>query len=311
MIHGSHLYGLNTPLSDKDFKGVLLPTKKQILLGQANFTISESTSKDNTKNTSDDIDTEMFSLQKFMEMAVKGETVIVDMLHAPDSALLETSNIWKQIVSKRDMFYTKNMKAYLGYVRKQAAKYGVKGSRLAVMEEALTLAKSYDENMILFYIMNQMPIGEYSEIVKANHPSTGEQTFYEICGRKFQSTLRLEVFVDNLQKIYDSYGDRAQQAKTNEGIDWKAISHALRAGYQLYYIYKEGSFTYPLPETQFLLDVKQGKLDFMTIVQPALENLVTEVEELADKSEYPEKVDVKSVEDFIIEIHEKILLGVY
>jgi len=137
MIHGSHLYGLNTPLSDKDFKGVLLPTKKQILLGQANFTISESTGKENTKNTSDDIDTEMFSLQKFMEMAVKGETVIVDMLHAPDSALLETSNIWKQIVSKRDMFYTKNMKAYLGYVRKQAAKYGVRGSRIKALEEVM------------------------------------------------------------------------------------------------------------------------------------------------------------------------------
>jgi len=161
--------------------------------------------------------------------------------------------------------------------------------------------------MKLSELRDKLPVNEYCAFIT---DSSGRE-FYEVLGRKLQLSTEVEQLKPLLRKLHDSYGDRAQQAKTNEGIDWKAISHALRAGYQLYYIYKEGSFTYPLPETQFLLDVKQGKLDFMTVVQPALENLVAEVEELADKSDYPEKVDVKRVEDFVIEIHEKILLGAY
>ena len=34
MVFGSHLYGTNTPQSDKDFKGVFMPTNEQIYLGK-------------------------------------------------------------------------------------------------------------------------------------------------------------------------------------------------------------------------------------------------------------------------------------
>lgn len=32
MTFGSHLYGLDTPMSDKDYKGVCLPDTKSLLL---------------------------------------------------------------------------------------------------------------------------------------------------------------------------------------------------------------------------------------------------------------------------------------
>jgi hypothetical protein len=312
MLFGSHLYGLNTPSSDKDYKGIVLPTKEQILFGQANFAMSESTGDDKSKNSSEDVDTEMFSLQKFIDLACKGETVAIDMLHAPKSAIIESSEIWDWLVENRHLFYTKNMKAYLGYVRKQAAKYGVKGSRLAVMEEAINVAKESIESVVhevVGDILEYLPIGEYSSIVETEHPSVGKQVFYEICGRKFQNTLKIPMFIDQLQKIYDSYGERAKLAQRNEGIDWKAISHALRAGYQLQYIYQDGEFSYPLPETQYLLDVKQGKLDFTTNVQLEIEALVDKVSRLADNSDYPNKVDRKYFNKMIYEIHEGIVLG--
>lgn len=34
-VFGSHLYGLNTPTSDKDYKGIFLPHPRDILLGKA------------------------------------------------------------------------------------------------------------------------------------------------------------------------------------------------------------------------------------------------------------------------------------
>ena len=252
----------------------------------------------------------MFSFQKFIEMAVQGETVVIDMLHAPENAILESSELWKEIQNKRSMFYTKDMKAYLGYVRKQASKYGVRGSRLHVMEKVLDIARNSDFYIVtgtLQDLFNLLPNGEHSQFILTDHPSMGKQCFYEICGRKYQSTLKIPMFIDQLQRVYDSYGERARLAKENKGIDWKAVSHSIRAGYQLYHIYKDDDFTYPLEETDFIMEVKKGNLDFTTEVQPELENIVEEVSILADKSDYPTKVNRGMVDKFIMEIHEEIL----
>lgn len=307
MVFGSHLYGLNTPESDKDYKGIVLPTKKEILMQEAKFSLKETTGDSHSRNTNEDVDIEFNSLQKFIDFACQGETFAIDMLHAPKSAIIESSEIWKYLQENRSKFYTKNMKAYIGYVRKQAAKYGVKGSRLAILEEALDIACDGTASLNTVGEMYEfLPIGEHSQWIETEHPKVGNQTFYEICGRKFQSTLKLPMFIRQLQQIYSSYGERAQKAKDNEGIDWKAISHALRAGYQARSIYKYGNFEYPLDETDFLMKVKQGKLDYMTEVQGELENLVDEVMILADNSGYPEKVDRKFWNQFIYEIHEVI-----
>ncbi len=117
MLFGSHLYGLNTESSDTDYKGVVMPTKEQILLGAANFSTSKSTGNNNEKNSAEDTDTEVFSFQKFLKLAAAGETVAIDMLHAPQSAIIEGSDYWDWLIANKDQFYTKNMKAYIGYVR--------------------------------------------------------------------------------------------------------------------------------------------------------------------------------------------------
>jgi len=299
-----------------DYKGIYLPERNDLLLGRVKDTVKFSTGDDKSKNTVDDIDDEWMSLPFFLKLAMKGETVALDMLHATDDDNVERfeyGHIWDSFVAHREKFYTKNLKAYMGYVKKQAAKYGVKGSRLAVMETALNLAKNdfeafNDPNVTLGNLMNQMPIGEHSAIVTSEHPTIGTQTFYEICGRKFQDTSKLPYFIENLQKIYDSYGERAQAAKNNEGIDWKATSHALRAGYQLRDIYTKGTFSYPLDQTDFLRDVKAGNLDFTSNVGPALEDLVQEIEAMVDGVTFPDNVDSEYWDSWLLATYDNDVL---
>jgi len=130
-LFGSHLYGLQTPSSDKDYKGIYLPERDDLLLGNYAKHYSQSTGDDKSKNTADDIDVEIFSLPYFIELACKGETVAIDMLHANNtlpeliSDIKPLWTIWHDIQLKRKMFYTKDMKSYVGYARKQANKYGV------------------------------------------------------------------------------------------------------------------------------------------------------------------------------------------
>lgn len=55
-VAGSHLFGTNGPQSDKDFKGVFLPSAEDILLGKFDQTIHQSTNNAvGQKNTKDDI----------------------------------------------------------------------------------------------------------------------------------------------------------------------------------------------------------------------------------------------------------------
>jgi hypothetical protein len=309
MVFGSHLYGLNHADSDEDFKGVLLPSAKQIIMQQADFHISKSTGPQDSKNGAGDIDSEYFSLNKFVRLACKGETVSIDMLHAPDDKINYTSEIWKELVSLRHMFYTKNMKAYIGYVRKQAAKYGVKGSRIAVLREAILAAdeivgpNAAASKWILGEIVSYLPLGEHAELIEVD----GEQIFYQICGRKFQLSNSIGYVKQAMETILNSYGQRAKLAEKNEGIDWKAVSHALRAGYQARAIYSQGGFQYPLAETPFLMGVKMGRLDWNTEVQPVLDALVDEVDALAEVSDYPDTVDMKFWDNWLYQKHMAII----
>ena len=67
-VAGSHLFGLNTPSSDKDYKGIFLPSAEEILLQRVPKTRNTTTGQKDAKNTAEDIDVELYSLGKFFEM---------------------------------------------------------------------------------------------------------------------------------------------------------------------------------------------------------------------------------------------------
>ena len=94
MKFGAHLYGTATSDSDLDYKGIFLPTKEQLLLGCVPKSHNYSTGKDYSRNTKNDVDTELYSLHYFIKLACAGQTVAMDMLHAPDSMILKKSKIF-------------------------------------------------------------------------------------------------------------------------------------------------------------------------------------------------------------------------
>ena len=114
---------------------------------------------------------------------------------------------------------------------------------------------------------------------------------YEVIGKKFQETASVEYVLNILKKAQEQYGKRAIEAAQNKNIDWKAVSHAIRAAYQVKQLLTENTITFPLREAPYILDVKLGKKDYLTDVSPTLENLIDEVELLTVKSTLPEKAD--------------------
>lgn len=125
---------------------------------------------------------------------------------------------------------------------------------------------------------------------------------YEICGKKFQETVTIEYVKFWLIKFFNSYGERVKLAKENKNIDFKSLSHAVRAALQLIEIYTTNDLKYPLKEKQLLIDIKNGKLDFVTEISPLITSLMNEVKFLSKNSDLPEMVDYKFWNNFILNI---------
>lgn len=318
---GSHLYGTSTPESDVDFKEIFVPHPRDILMGRAMNHTNLNTNNSSTKNSKDDVDHELFSLKYFFELASTGETVALDMLHTPSNLVVKSDlpDVWKFIQDNRSRFYTTDMKSYLGYVRKQAAKYGVKGSRLADLRKVIDIIKDipewkYDdrpqqkginERWKVQDIAEKLPLGEFLEWTDFVDHKSGVQKFYNVLGRKFQTTITIKEMKHSLMKLWDEYGERARKAEANEGIDWKALSHAYRAGIQLKEIYTTGDLVFPLREAGIVKLIKTGKVAFKE-VQELLEDTVDLVETLAINAErngMRKKVDMSFWDDFIEKVY--------
>jgi hypothetical protein len=302
MIYGSHLYGTSTPESDQEYKGVYMPSKRDIYIGRISRSLTNNTKKDKgegVKNTPNDIDDEFYSLHHFISLACEGQTVALDMLHAPDDMILKKNWIWDEIIKNREKFYTKNLKAFIGYARRQAAKYGIKGSRLDDAKRFIDALSGSAEESRLADIWGSLPRGEHIYYPGKDRNNI-EQV--QICGKTFQATSRISYTLPIITNFYENYGKRAQQAANNENIDWKAISHAVRAALQVKELLIDNTITFPLKDAQVVTDIKFGKLDYTTEVTPLLDTLIDEVEELSRKSTLPEKTDRKYWDDFIIRV---------
>ena len=310
--HGSQLYGTNTPASDKDIKGIYLPSIKDVILQNVPKEIDKSTNKTSDKNTSKDIDEGYYSLHYFLKLAQRGETVALDMLHIPPYKNLDIypdnknkyNDIWGFIYENRSKFYTKNMKAFVGYCRTQASKYGVKGSRLASAKRVLDMLKTCDPNTRLSEIWTVLWEDEHCKFI--NIPDCREQDSraWEICSRKLMANTKVGYCIKTIQHFYDAYGERARKVMNNEGIDWKAISHAFRAGVQLREIYATGDLKFPLKNAQFLLDIKQGNYHYKNDqIGEKLEYLIDNIKKLANASNLPETVDINFWDNWLISLY--------
>lgn len=77
-----------------------------------------------------------------------------------------------------------------------------------------------------------------------------------------------------------------------------------RVGYQLLHIFKDGGFSFPLPESDFIRDVKFGRLSYLDDkLGEKLDDLISEVERLAEASDYPEKVPQKFLDGIVLDAY--------
>ena len=316
---GSHLYGTSTPASDIDYKSVFIPPARDILLQRVKATISNQRPKaEGEKNVAGEIDEEAYSLQRYLGLVAEGQTVALDVLFAPRWAMIgEPTPEWQEIESNRSRLMTRKSAAFVGYCRQQANKYGIKGSRVAAartayellgaglmtlgstaklreMETEITATVGAHDHMALLDIEGATDVHGVRRTVR----------HWEVCNRKMPLTQTIKSAHEVMRRIVTEYGHRARQAESNEGVDWKALSHAVRVGHQAVELLETGNVTFPRPEAAHLIAIKTGQLDYQSVAEE-IEQLLVDVEAAAEKSTLPESAQLGWIDDFVLSVYRR------
>lgn len=307
MKFGSHLYGTTTPSSDVDFKAVHLPGSSDIILGRAANSIRSGISNpEGVRNQPGAVDTESYSLQWFMKLASDGQTGPLDMLFAPDSAILEKTYIWDEVVQNRNRLLSSKSAAFLGYCREQSNKYGLKGSRMASVKTVSDLLFNKSVDLGGFRRVYEIGYDELNKLCDENtkiieqvvNPRGDVGTFLECCGRKASFNQTIHSAWKIFFNLYKEYGDRAAKAKDNEGIDWKALSHSVRVGQEALELLTTGKITLPLPDADHIRKIKLGEISY-TVVESQITDLMRRVEAASLVSVLPDTANKAWVDQFV------------
>lgn len=308
VLHGSHLYGTSTPASDMDYKGVHIPSGRALILQRAENVVDRTNKvSEGIKNAAEDTDDQSFSLQKFFGMLAVGDTVATEILFAPPSATVYEDEEWAAIREIGHSLLNRQCRGFVGYCRRQAAKYGIKGSRMAACKdivELLTAAiDAHGTTAKVAVMANDLArfcaAHEFSQIEIITSQAGTDVPHLDVVDRKVPFTANLKMAYDIYAKVYENYGARSRAAMNNEGIDWKAVSHAVRVARQAIELLSTGRIKFPRPDAEELLAIKQGLVPY-NVVSAQLEALVERVEEVAPTSRLPEKSDHRLIDEAVL-----------
>jgi predicted nucleotidyltransferase len=308
-IFGSKLYGTDTEESDDDYKGIFLIDIKDLILNNFKKSIQYSNKEIMTDKSKSGIEeVEYYSLHYFINLACEGQTSALDLLFSSPRHWIISSSIWDYLYRNRKRFITKKINSFAGYAMHQAAKYSIKGSNLNLAERILKFLKEKndDSKLIEYLIEFKETFKEFSEnsnqIYYIEDNDDKSKRYVNVLGKGLGYHTQLKYIKEIMEQYINKFGNRAKLAAENKGIDWKAVSHAARAIYQVRSLINDGEFEYPLKETKYIMDIKMGKVTFSEVI-PYLEELIDDTKKLIKNSSLPDFIDPHEFDEFILDVY--------
>lgn len=309
---GSKLYGTDSETSDVDYKGVYVAKEDILCLKKDLEHFTYSSGSDETKNGSEDIDIQLYSLHMFFDLLRKGETSAIEIVFSvfrEDNIIFIDDEFKKFIKENYKLLVSKKLDSFFGYCLGQTKKYGVKGERLTELTKIIAFFKTINEKeskLQRFKSSIEENIFNFNyQFIRFDSQLDGSKNnnveYLEILGRKFLLTNSVEYTIQRLQEVEKDYGERAKRAK--EGIDYKAISHAYRIVSQVRELVTDGKITFPRPNAEEIKRIKYGKLSYEEY-QSLLETIGAEIDELSalvlESDLLPETVSEETLDKYTL-----------
>lgn len=315
-LYGSDLYGTKIKdKSDLDLKAIYKPDIKDVFTNDYVDSFEISTGKHNTKNSADDIDLQIWSIQKFGKLVTKSADInALDMLFAMSNykKVIYHSYDWLNIYTNRKYLINNELKGMFGYIKKQVNKYAFKGSNLYtlnfiseyieksnILEDKdkiprlkdiiYDIKKEYDKTVI--EVFKDKSDKYLNKIVIYDHQLENGTVLKEVKINEqkiFHLNIRLKDFYMNITKWKNMYGNRVKDT-VERGIDYKSFSHAFRSIYQILELFETGDLIFPLRDAEFLKEIKMKKYTPEELIEK-LEDLMKTVVNTEGRKEFNQSV---------------------
>lgn len=307
---GSHAYGTNVEGSDVDIRGVALNSKSDIL-GTSNF----EQVVDNTT------DTTIYSIRKIFKLLTSCNPNTIEILGLKPEHYFYLSPIGKELLDNKKLFLSKRaMYSFGGYAFAQLRRLDNKTARTLEQEEweqhilnsITTASYTWPEKFEVFQS------GDYVNLYldKSDRQDLDKEIFMDIHLTHYPLRDYRSIWSDmkNIVNDYEKVGHRNQNAIENGKLG-KHMMHLVRLYLMcLDILEKEEINTYRENDIPFLMDIRNGKyLDENSQPIPEFYEMVKEYEKrlqyAADNSNLPEKPNFRAIDEFLMSINERVVLG--
>lgn len=339
-ISGSHAYGLNTPQSDVDTRGIFL-LKNENLLTLNNY----------VDQVSDDTnDTIFYELNRYAELLHTNNPNIIELLYIPKDKIIEKSPVFDNFIKHRDEFLSKLCKnTFGGYAISQIKKARglnkkivnpvdkekktpidfsyltfkggsinlrkwLKGQKDVNMQNQSNYGLQKINNMKDVYNLYYREDGIYAGIINKDETSNTVRLSSIPKGEKPIGVLYFNLDGYSMYckkyKEYWDWVDKRNEHRYNSNInnahnyDGKNLSHCVRLLDSAIYIGKYGTLKIEPENKELLFSIKYGKLPYDDIMK-MVEDKKQEMDEVFDSSDLPERVDINKINELILEIRYK------
>lgn len=290
-VTGSRLYGTATPDSDYDSRGVCIPPLEVLLDPFMRF---------NVKDSFDGEDRSIYDLGNFLKLCSDNNPNVLEMLFVPDSFVMYKTKTWDKIISNRDLFLSKNIKhRFLGYAFSQLE--AIKRHR-----EWFISPPDHKPTREEFGL-TQTPL--VSEANIQNMMGVPNELFKE----KHYEELQRERKYREVKKKWDNYmqwkTNRNPKRKASEeaiGFDGKYASHLFRLMSEGKELLLTGNITFPLPNAEWLLSIKNGFYQYEKILEMA-KTMESEFETWYNESPLPHKPNINAIKELYFQIVKETL----
>lgn len=335
--HGSHAYGMATPTSDLDVKGVTaLP--RSFLHG--------TLSRYEQLELKGDPDVVVFALWKLLKLAADTNPNVIEILFTDESDVLYMRPEFEEVLANRHLFLTKKARhTFGGYALSQLRRirlhrhwilsprksppsreeFGLPEKRL-IPDDQRSIAEAIIQRQLDTWDIDVTALDEASKIefklqvtkVLADLKVTAESQF-DIAGRMLG-------FTDNYMEVlaaerrYSAACDEWKQYQTwqrqrnparyamelESGYDRKHAAHLVRLLRCAVEILRDGVVRVRRPDAEELLAIRNGAWTYEEVEAYAEETLVL-LGELAKTSKLPDKANLNAVNALCLSVTEKML----
>jgi hypothetical protein len=298
--HGSHAYGLNTPMSDLDIKGVAIEPLEYHL---GFMHVFEQFEHMGSKDGSDDV--VIYSLKKFAKLAAGCNPNIIEILFGEESDILFIDESGEELRANRDLFLSRKARfTFAGYAYAQLKR--IKSHREWLLNPPKAPPKRSDYGLGETMVVNASDLGAFESLIdkKLEIDMPKDVLTMFVRERSYRSA----------KTHYDQYVNwtktrnvvrGALEAKS--GYDTKHAMHLIRLMRMCKEIMSLGKVIVKRHDRDELLAIRDGLWTYEKIVDHA-ETLEKECTGLYETSTcLPHHSDCEKLDRLIVDITEKYL----